>query len=68
MTAFSGGLADVGESRCNCPPGVRVNVSERLCLGHPFLKHLVVREMQRRRSSLVGIVHKPLQSVQTNHD
>ena len=30
------------------------NASERLCLGHPFLKHHVVREIQRRRSSLVG--------------
>ena len=28
--------------------------SERLCLGHPFLKHHEVREIQRRRSSLVG--------------
>ena len=28
--------------------------SERLCLGHPFLKHPAVRESQRRRSSLVG--------------
>ena len=28
--------------------------SERLCLDHPFLKHHVVREIQRRRSSLVG--------------
>ena len=35
-------------------PELRVNVSERLCLGHPFLKHHVVREIQRRRSSLVG--------------
>ena len=25
-----------------------------LCLGHPFLKHRVVRETKRRRSSLVG--------------
>ena len=24
------------------------------CLGHPFLKHHVVREIQRGRSSLVG--------------
>ena len=29
-------------------------VSERLCLGHPFLEHHVVREIQRRRSILVG--------------
>ena len=54
MNSYSGRLADVGESRCNCLPRVRVNASERLCLGHPFLKHHVVREIQRRRSSLVG--------------
>ena len=36
--------ADVGESRCNCPPGVKSIVSERLCLGHPSLGHHAVRE------------------------
>ena len=41
----------VGVTVC---PEQRVNASERLCLGHPFLKHHVVREIQRRRSSLVG--------------
>ena len=35
-------------------------VSERLCLGHPFLKHHVVREIQWRRSSIV------VKSVQTS--
>ena len=54
MNSYSGRLADVGESRCNCPPGVKSIVSERLCLGHPFLKHNVVRQIKRRRSSLVG--------------
>ena len=63
MTSSSGRLEDVGESRCNCPPGVNGIVSERLCLGHPFLKHHVVREIKRRRLSLVGKSAKPLQSV-----
>ena len=68
MTSSSGRLADVGDVGWYYLPRVRVNASERLCLGHPFLKHHVVREIQRRRSSLVGKVRKPLQSVQTNHD
>ena len=34
--------------------GLSGTSSERLCLGHPFLKHYVVQEIQRRRSSLVG--------------
>ena len=67
MTSSSGRLADVGDLGWYCLPGVRVNASERRCLTHPFLKHLVVREIQRRRSSLRGKVRKPLQSVQTNH-
>ena len=54
MTSSSGRLADVGDVGWYCLPGIRVNASERLCLGHPFLKHHVVREIQRRRSSLVG--------------
>ena len=56
MTSSSGRLADVGDVGWYCLRGVRVNASEKLCLGHPFLKHLVVREIQRRRSSLVGEV------------
>ena len=67
MTSSSGRLPDVGGVGWYCLPEVRVNDSEKLCLGHPFLKHYVVREIQRRRLSLVGKVHKPLQSVQTNH-
>src|SRR5919106_7015130 len=54
MTSSSGRLADIGDVGWYCLPMVRVNSSERLCLGHPFLKHHVVREIQRRRSSLVG--------------
>ena len=54
MTSSSGRLVDVGDVGWYCLPGVRVNASERLCLDHPFLKHHVVREIQRRRSSLVG--------------
>ena len=54
MTSSSGRLADVGGVGWYCLPGVRVNASERLCLGHPILKHHVVREIQRRRSSRVG--------------
>ena len=54
MTSSSGRLADVGDVGWYCLPRVGVNASERLCLGHPFLKHHVVREIQRRRSSLVG--------------
>ena len=55
VSSFSGGLANVGESRCTGPPGVKSECfSENLCLGHPFLKHHVVREIQWRRSSLVG--------------
>ena len=42
-------------------------VSERLCLGHPFLKHRAVRESSGGDRVLWGKVHKPLQSVQTNH-
>ena len=54
MTSSSGGLEDVGDVGWYCLPRVRVNASERLCLGHPFLKLHAVREIQRRRSSLVG--------------
>ena len=55
MTSSSGRLADVGDAGWYGLPGVRVNASERLCFGHPFLKHHVVREIQLRRlSSLVG--------------
>ena len=54
MTTSSGRLVDVGDVGWYCLPGVRVNASERLCLGHPFLKHHVVREIQRRGSSLAG--------------
>ena len=54
MTSSSGRLADVGDVGWYCLPGVRINASEKLCLGHPFLKHHVVREIQRTRSSLVG--------------
>ena len=42
VTCFSGRLADVGDVGWYCLPRVRVNASERLCLGHPFLKHHVV--------------------------
>ena len=45
MTSSSGRLADVGDVGWYCLPGVRVNASERMCLGHPFLKHHVVREI-----------------------
>ena len=54
MTSSSGRLADVGDVGWYCLPRVRVIASERLYLGHLFLKHRVVREIQRRRSSLVG--------------
>ena len=54
MTSSSGRLADVGDVGWYGLPGVRDNASERVCLGHPFLKHHVVREVQRRRLSLVG--------------
>ena len=37
MTSFSGGLADVGESRCNYHPEKRVIVSERLYLVSPTM-------------------------------
>ena len=67
MTSSGGRLVDVGDVGWYGLPGVRVNASEKLCLGHPFIKHHVVREIQWRRSSLLGKVHKPLQSVQTNH-
>ena len=67
MTSSSGRLADVGDVGWYGLPGFRVNASEKLCLGRPFFKHHVVREIQWRRPSLVGKVHKPLQSVQTNH-
>ena len=60
MTSSSGRLTDVGDVGSYCLPGVRVNASETLCHGHPFLKHRVVREIQRRRSSLAG------KSVQTS--
>ena len=54
MNSYSGRLADVGESRCNCLPDRKV-----LALLKDYvsvirlLKHLVVRETKRRRSSLV---------------
>ena len=54
MTSFSGRLAYVGDVGWYCLPGVRVNASKKLCLGHKFLKHHVVRENKRRRSSHVG--------------
>ena len=60
MTSFNGKLADVGDV------GGTVYLSKELMLlkdcvsAHPFLKHHVVREIQRRRSSLVG------KSVQTS--
>ena len=54
MTSSSGRLADVGVVGWYGLPGVRVNASIKLCLGHPFLKHHVVRETKQRRSSLVG--------------
>ena len=54
MTSSSGRLVDVGDVGWYGLPGVRVNTSERLCLNHLFLKHHVLREIQRRRSSLVG--------------
>ena len=54
MTSSSARLEDVGDVGSSGLPGVRVNASERLCLGHPFLKHHVVREIQLRRSSLAG--------------
>ena len=46
MTSSSGRLADVGDVDWYCLPSVRVNAYERLCLGHPFLKHHTVRENQ----------------------
>ena len=54
MTSFSGKLADVGDCRWYDLPVERANASERLCLGHPLLKHQVLREIQQRRSGLVG--------------
>ena len=60
MTSSRGILPDVGGVGWYCLPGVRVNASERLCLGHPFLKHHVVREIQRGDRVLWGKVHKPL--------
>ena len=38
------------------PPirGLRGNIFERLCLGHPLLKRQAVRELQGKQSSLVG--------------
>ena len=60
MTSSSGRLADVGDVGWYGLPGVRVNASEKWCLRHPFLKHHVVRGIQRSRSSLVG------KSVQTS--
>ena len=68
MTSSSGRLADVGDVGWYCLPGVRVNASERLCLGHPFLNHHAVRESSGGDRVLWGKVHKPLQSVQTDHD
>ena len=67
MTSSSGRLAYVGDVGWYCLPRVRVNASERLCLGHPFLKHHVVREINGGDRVLWGKVHKPLQSVETNH-
>ena len=55
MTSFSGGLADVGVLGGTVYPTCKVlALLEKLCLGHPFLKHHVVREIKRRRSSLAG--------------
>ena len=54
MTSFSGRLADVGDVGVQAYLSVKGTSSEKLCLGHPFLKHYVVREIQQRRSSLVG--------------
>ena len=54
MTSSSGRLEDVGDVGSYGLPGVRVNASEKLCLSHPCIKHHVVREIQWRRSSLVG--------------
>ena len=54
MTSSSGRLANAGDVGGTVYSEKRVNASERLCLGHPFLKDRVVREIQRRRSSLVG--------------
>ena len=67
MTSSSGRLADAGDVGWYGLPEVRVNASERLCLGHPFLKHHVVRESSGGARVLWGKVHKPLQSVQSNH-
>ncbi len=63
MTSFSGRLVDVGDVGWYCLPRVRVNASERLCLGHLFLKHQVVQEINEGDRVLWGKVRKPLQSV-----
>ena len=67
MTSFSGRLADVGDVGGIVYPEQRVNASERLCLGHPFLKHHLVRGISGGDQVLWGKVRKPLQSVQSNH-
>ena len=54
MNSYSGRLADVGDVGVSVYPSYGASASERLCLGHPFLKQHVVRETKRRRSSLVG--------------
>ena len=44
MTSFSGRIEDVGDVGGTVYQELRVNASERLCLGHPSLKHHAVRE------------------------
>ena len=54
MTSSSGRLADVGDVGWYYLPRVRVNVSERLCLGHPFLKRHVVRDISTEKIESCG--------------
>ena len=54
MTSSSGRLVDVGDVGWYCLPGVGVNASERLCLGHPFLKHHVVQEVKTEEIKSCG--------------
>ena len=55
MRTLTGRLADVGESRCTGLPTRKVLALPKDCVSviH-LLKHPVVRETKRRRSSLVG--------------
>ena len=55
MNSYSGRLADVGESRCNglLDRKVLALLKDYVSVIH-LLKHHVVRETKRRRSSLVG--------------